>query len=281
MWQLLLRIKSSQKNNRFQTFSYSLVFLLAFLSLLPSNPAYTQTKKSFTTGEKLKYKVYYGFINGGEAVLEVRKGTYEGKQANHLYLNGKTVGIANSLYNVDDTYESYTDPETDWPYYSIRNIHENRYRHYSTQKWDHWSRKDSSIVISSKNGTSVVVKGCQDILSSFYYFRHILLKMPPQKDQLIVVDAYFTDEKFPLMLRFKGYENVKTKFGEVQCMKFMPVVQTGRVFKSKDDMTIWFSNDENCIPIRIRFEIFVGSVYCDLYEYSGLLNPFKSLKKKE
>jgi hypothetical protein len=55
-------------------------------------------------------------------------------------------------------------------------------------------------------------------------------------------------------------------------MKFMPVVITGRVFKTKDDMTIWFSNDANLVPIRVRFEIFVGSVYCDLIEYKGLAN---------
>jgi len=280
LWQLRLRIKLFLGVNRSNS-NIALLFIIAlFLFSFESN-SFAQSQKSFSFGEKLKYKVYYGFINGGEAVLEVRKGEYEGKVANHLYLNGKTVGLASTLYNVDDTYESFTDPQTDWPYYSIRKIHENRYRHFSTQTWDHWSRTDSSIVVSSKTGKVVVVKGCQDILSSFYYLRHQMLKNRPKKDQLIVVDTYFTDEKFPLMVRFKGYETVKTKFGEVQCMKFMPVVQTGRVFKSKDDMTIWFSNDDNFIPIRIRFEIFVGSVYCDLVDYSGLQNPFKSLKSKD
>lgn len=255
--------------------SSTLIFILA----LSTNNSFAQTKKAFTSGEKLKYKVYYGFINAGEAVLEVRKGEYEGKTAHHLYLNGRTTGLANTLFNVNDTYESFTDPQTDWPYYSIRNIHEGSYKHYSTQVFDHWSREDSSIVNSTITGKVVVVKGCQDILSSFYYLRNLVLKTPPQKDQLYIMDSYFTDEKYPLMVRFKGYETVKTKVGEVHCMKFMPVVLTGRVFKSKDDMTIWFSNDENFIPIRIRFEIFVGSVYCDLMSYSGLYNPFKSLKK--
>ena len=95
--------------------------------------AFAQSAKSFRFGEKLKYRIYYGFISGGEAVLEVRKGKYEGRVVNHLYLNGKTVGLANSLYNVDDTYESFTDTLTDWPYFSIRNIHENRYSLYSTK----------------------------------------------------------------------------------------------------------------------------------------------------
>ncbi len=235
-----------------------------------------QHKKSFIPGEQLKYQIRYGFIHGGEAVLSVGEASHEGKALNHLYLNGKTIGLASSLYLVDDTYESFTDTETNWPYKSIRNIHENRYKHYSTQIFDHWSRSDSSICNSSKmKKVIVVVKGCQDILSSFYYLRTLMVDRKLNLDERLIVDTYFTDEKFQLIVRFKGYEKVKTKFGTVECMKFMPEVLTGRVFKSKDDMTIWFSNDNNFIPIRIKFDIFVGAVYCDLIDYTGLLYPFK------
>lgn len=260
--------------------SYFKNILFSILFVFLTAQVYGQNNKTFSPGEKLKYQVYYGFIRGGEAVLEVREGTHEGNAVNHLYLNGKTVGLASSLYLVDDTYQSFTDPQTDWPYKSIRNIHENRYKHYSTQIFDHWSRKDSSVVNSSKTGEVVVVKGCQDILSSFYYLRNRQLRKDLKKDELLRVDTYFTDEKYPLIVRYKGVEKIKTKIGEVECLKFMPVVLTGRVFKSKDDMTVWFSNDDNFIPIRIRFEIFVGSVYCDLIEYKGLTHPFSSLKGK-
>jgi len=250
-------------------------FILFILTLYFTNLS-AQQKKSFASGERLKYQIHYGFIRGGEAVLEVRDSTYEGKRVNHLYLNGKTVGIASSLYLVDDTYQSFTDTLTNWPYKSIRDIHENRYKHYSTQTFDHWSRKDSSICNSSISGKVVVVKGCQDILSSFYYLRTQMLDKKPIIDELFIVDTYFTDEKYPLVIRFKGFEKIDTKFGTVDCMKFMPEVLTGRVFKSKDDMTIWFSNDNNFIPIRIKFDIFIGAVYCDLVGYAGLFYPFKT-----
>jgi hypothetical protein len=82
------------------------------------------------------------------------------------------------------------------------------------------------------------------------------------------------------MARFQGYETIKTSMGQVECMRFLPIVITGRVFKSQDDMTVWFSNDKNFLPVRIKFDIFVGSVYCDLIEYEGLLHNFDALKKK-
>jgi hypothetical protein len=232
-----------------------------------------QQKKAFSAGERLTYSIHYGFIQGGEAVLAIRDAVLDGKTVNNLYLNGKTVGLASSLYLVDDTYQSFTDKETNWPYKSIRDIHENRYKHYSTQIFDHWSRKDSSICNSSMAGNVVVVKGCQDILSAVYYLRSIMLNKKPKLDEQFIVDTYFTDEKYPLVIRFKGFEKVKTKFGMIDCMKFMPEVLTGRVFKSKDDMSVWFSNDNNFIPIKIKFDIYIGAVYCDIIDYKGLVYP--------
>jgi hypothetical protein len=249
------------------------LYYLAFALIVCSNNISAQQKKAFASGERLVYSIHYGFIQGGEAVLAVRDAVLDGKTVNNLYLNGKTVGLASSLYLVDDTYQSFTDKETNWPYRSIRDIHENRYKHYSTQDFDHWSRKDSSICNSSMAGKVVVVKGCQDILSSVYYLRSIMLNRKPKPDERFIVETYFTDEKFPLIIRFKGYEEIKTKFGIVNCMKFMPEVLTGRVFKSKDDMTVWFSNDNNFIPIKIKFDIYIGSVYCDIIDYKGLAYP--------
>lgn len=243
----------------------------AIILLVCFSNIYAQQKKSFKSGERLKYEIHYGFIRGGEAILSVRDAVMDGKTVNNLYLNGKTVGLASSLYLVNDTYQSFTDTQTNWPIKSIRDIHENRYKHYSTQAFDHSSRNDSSICNSSISGKVVVAKGCQDILSSVYYLRTLMLDKKPALNELFIVNTYFTDEKYPLVIRFKGYEKIRTEFGTIECMKFMPEVLTGRVFKSKDDMSIWFSNDNNFIPIRIKFDIYIGAVYCDIIEYSGLL----------
>ncbi len=251
------------------------IYLVVFAIMISTSIAFAQKKQAFKVGEMLKYQLHYGFIRGGEGILTIRESEYEGRIVNNLYLNAKTIGLASTLYLVDDTYQSFTDVETNWPYKSIRNIHENRYKHYSTQLFDHYSRPDSSICISSKTGKIVVVKGCQDILSSVYYLRSIMVDRKPQPNERFIVETYFTDEKFSLVVRFKGYEKIKTKFGTIECMKFMPEVITGRVFKSKDDMAVWFSNDNNFIPIRIKFDIFVGSVYCDLIDYKGLLYPIR------
>ena len=58
-------------------------------------------------------------------------------------------------------------------------------------------------------------------------------------------------------------------------MIFRPLVQSGRVFKEKESLTVWISNDQNKIPLRIKAELAVGSIKADLDAYKGLKHPFK------
>lgn len=260
--------------------AYQLFVALPFIVFL-TGPLLSkaQQKLAFKQGESLKYLVYYGPIRGGEAILEVKAGAYQGKPANHLVLSGKTIGMANMLYGVHDTYESFTNAKTDLPYKSIRNIKEGGYRHYSEQFFDHWTRSDSTIVYTQAK-TALAPKNSNDILSAFYFLRNQLIWKPIKVGDTLTIQTYFTDEIYTLKVRFLGYENIKIKLGTIKTMKFMPIVITGRVFKSQDDMAVWFSADRNFVPVRIKFDIVVGSVYCDLIDYKGLLYSFDALTKK-
>jgi hypothetical protein len=53
-----------------------------------------------------------------------------------------------------------------------------------------------------------------------------------------------------------------------------------RVFKSTDAMTVWVTDDENKVPIRIQTEIRVGSLKVDLVKYQNLRNPMTSMVAK-
>ncbi len=52
-----------------------------------------------------------------------------------------------------------------------------------------------------------------------------------------------------------------------------------RVLKTEEDMVMWFSADENFLPVKIRFDIFVGAFIVDLEKYEGLVYPL-DIKKK-
>ena len=57
--------------------------------------------------------------------------------------------------------------------------------------------------------------------------------------------TWFTDELYPIRLRYMGMEEVKTRSGKIKCYKFNPVTEVGRLFKTKEDVSFWFSADKN------------------------------------
>ena len=77
-----------------------------------------------------------------------------------------------------------------------------------------------------------------------------------------------------LKFKYLGTETIRTDVGKIKCYKLRPQLVVDRVFKDKDDMTLWVSADENKIPIRVKAKIYVGSLKVDLVKYEGLRNPF-------
>ena len=60
-------------------------------------------------------------------------------------------------------------------------------------------------------------------------------------------------------------------------MLFRPIVQSGRVFKAQESVTLWITEDANKIPIKMKADLSVGSLRAELEAYKGLANPFTKL----
>jgi hypothetical protein len=54
----------------------------------------------------------------------------------------------------------------------------------------------------------------------------------------------------------------------------------GTIFEGGEKMTVWVSDDENKIPLRVNTPITVGSIKVDLIGYKNLRHPFTSLISK-
>lgn len=227
---------------------------------------------SFDSGENLIYEVYYGWIVGGNASLTVRELDNNGKKIFHAKAIATSSGLTRKLYKVDDVYQSFIDAATGRPIKAIRDISEDTYKYYNEVYFYH----DKNLVKSKKTGSHTVPTNIHDMLSAFYYGRRILFD-DLEKDDIVIINTFFDDEVFPLKIRYKGLETIKTPLGKVNCLRFNPVVEAGRIFDSEDDVNIWISNDKNHIPIRIQFDLMIGSVKCDLIEYNGLKNNFAIL----
>lgn len=236
---------------------------------------------SYKVGEKVNYTIHYGLITAGVGNLELISDTFNGKTVMHSKLIARTTGMAEALFKVLDIYESYINPSTELPVKSIRNIREGRYRIYNEVLFDHETRNDSSILTSDLTGIHIAPPRIHDIISCFYYFRNHILPFETylNEGEIITIMTWFCDELYPIRLKYIGIEEVKTKIGKIRCYKFNPVTEAGRLFKTEEDVSFWFSADKNYLPVKIRFDIFVGAFTVEMTSYEGLLFPFEVKKK--
>ena len=120
-------------------------------------------EKAYLPGEKIYFDIHYGIIQGGVVSLELRTDTFRGREVWHSTLLGRTTGMADAVFRVKDIYESFMEPTTGLPVFSIRNIREGRYTKYNEVIFDHYSRSDSSVLTSDLTGIHVTEKGIHDI----------------------------------------------------------------------------------------------------------------------
>lgn len=224
---------------------------------------------AFIAGETITYQIKYGFIVGGITTLSLKDEVYKGKTVFHAVAIGETTGMAETLYGVKDIYESWFDKETNLPYKQIRNIKEGHYTNYNEVTYN---RKNNTVK-SQLTGVHKVPEKILDLSSTFYYIRRIDFSKINKSD-VVSVNMYFADEIFPFRLRYMGKETIRTKFGKISCLKISPVVEVGRMFKNDDDLTIWFTDDDNRLPVMVRMDIrVVGAVFLKLIKYENNANP--------
>ena len=250
-----------------------IALLLIFIATVSFD---SQKEGAFAVGEWFKFRIHYGFVNAGYATMEVKDASINNKKVFHVVGKGYTTGMSRFFFKVDDLYESYIDRETGNPYQFVRKINEGGYT--KNQEGFFTPAANKILVKDYKHKTEntfSIPKNTQDIMSTFYYLRNYPNIDRIKPGESVSIDMFFDDETTKFKLKFIGREGITTKFGVVSTMIFRPLVQSGRVFKEQESLTVWISDDDNKLPIRIKASLAVGSIKADLEAFKGLKNPFK------
>lgn len=233
-----------------------------------------QNIETYKGGEFLKFKINYGLINAGFATIEVVDTIVNNQPMSHIIGKGWSAGMVHLFFPVSDDYQTFINRETRLPYHFIRKINEGGYTKDKEIFFDY--EKLEANVIDHKHDTEKafpIKSDIQDLLSTLYYLRSLDLS-ELEKEEIITVNMFLDDEIIQFKLIFKGKEEINTNFGKVKTMIFNPLVQEGRIFKENESVTVWITDDENKIPIKIKAAVLVGSLKAELVEYKGLSNYF-------
>ena len=258
--------------------------LIVAVTILTFSFSYSQTNKkrfisnsidSFKTGEWLQFRVHYGFFNASEIEIKLERKKIDSVTVFHAKGYGRSTGLLRFFFKVEDYYESYFRESNGLPIWFIRDIYEGGY----TKNLEMFFNHDlNTVKLNDKKNDKIlnfdINSNAQDLISAFYYLRNFYNTNNLEIGEEININMFFDAENYLFKLRFLGYDFLNTKFGKVECMRFRPYVQSGRVFKEQESVTLWISNDKNKIPIKMKADLKIGSIECDLENFKNLNHPF-------
>jgi len=230
-----------------------IIIFLIFLNLSLS---------SWAKKESLLFDLKFSFAKGGEAVLSITDTIFNGKPAIRYSMVGRTTGITDKIFGVNDAYETIVDAETHLPLKSIRNIKENKYRWYNETLYYH----DIDSINSQKSGWSAVPDNLVDILSVFFYFINQHLIDDIGHGYYVTLPTFHADKIEDVTIRFMGEEKIKTDLGEIDTYVLAPIVDKGKLLKRSDGLKFYISQDKK-IPVLIEFDMKLGILKAVLKSY--------------
>jgi len=230
---------------------------------------------AFTFGEKLEYKV--GMISGplkglgGSGGISINKDpkqfTNSAKEKRNCYdilfwVNSE--GVVDMLYSVNDKYRTLVDVAGIFPYEFQQRIREGSYK------------KDFKATFDQLNNTAIVENNkykvednIQDVLSALYYFRTFDLSNKKNGD-MIELSNFYKDTTYKLPVKIIKREIIKVPAGKFKTILVQPIVSEGGLFKFDNTISIWITDDDKKIPIKVATSIIIGEVGAELKKYSGI-----------
>lgn len=241
----------------------------------PTKELPSQNNAAFKEGEILSYRLHYGIMDAGVAVLEVKPEVMDvsGRKVFHVVGNGYSKGTFDWFFKVRDRYESFIDKDALLPWMFVRRVDEGGYKINEDYTFNHYTNK-----VDVGKGEKVDIPiGTQDMVSAFYAARNLDLSNAKEGD-VFTISTIVDKEMWPMKIRYVGKDVIETDLGKFKCLKFRPIVQKGRIFKHEEDLNVWITDDKNHIPLRAQAKILIGSIKLDIMGAKNLANPTSLVK---
>lgn len=230
-----------------------------------------QSDKTFASpwqGEQLKFGLYYSGIKVGTAYIKNRGVVeIEGRPAYVIQTSAFSATVIDSVFKVRDVNLSWLDAQHLYSLGYSQSLREGRYQR------DEWVLFDYPVQtyhgeLSKKSGTNAIsgplTAPVLDMLTALYFVRGQNL----ENGKDVVFDIVNREEQYPLIVKVIKRETVKTPAGKFKCVVVEPQFRGEGIFVSKGkSLQVWLTDDERKLPVKMKTEVFIGSVSAQLLEY--------------
>jgi hypothetical protein len=229
-------------------------------------PAAQEKTPPFEPGESLTYDVTWSIFHAG-TVSATLQGEGQGSKGKYTVITtAHSQGFVTLLFNVHNEFRSFFDPRTLCSERISKKINEGR-RHKETEIVFDSQRKQAILDERDlnkpheppKHAENEIPNCVEDVVTAFYYLRSQDFQIGKPL-QLPVNDGAKT---YDVTLDVQAQEALQTPLGNRSAIRVEPKVFSG-LFKRKGRMLVWFSDDDQHLPLRIKFVIAVGPITATL-----------------
>lgn len=212
---------------------------------------------------KAVYSLNWQAFNAGFAIIE------DWRDNEHFYVGGKAVtnkfisGLRKGKFRVRDWVYTVGDVDGLYPHFFEQHIEEGTYR---KERWTLYDHKDEWLykMNGDKLEEDTLKPFNQNYMSLLYNLRSSDLK---QGDTLSF-PTYVHGKNWDIKVVVHGREEVRVPAGKFKTIKVQPIlVGDGQGFNKKDEMFIWFTDDERKLFIKGKAKARIGNIYAKLEHY--------------
>jgi hypothetical protein len=212
--------------------------------------------------KRVRFNLKYGFIKGGEAEMIIIDTIFNGIPAISYCFKGRTTGLTNAIYGVNDTYTTIVDAETNLPLKAIRDIKENNYRWYNETYFYH----DIDSLKSKRTGWRKMPDNMVDIISSFFYFVREYSMEEMAVNEIKTLTSFHADKIDTIAIKYIGEQRINTDLGKIDTYVLIPSVDKGKLLMSSDGLRFFISKELE-IPVMLEFDLKIGALRAVLKSY--------------
>lgn len=229
-----------------------LTTLLAALFLNGFSPA----ASALSVPEKLNYEVSWSGIRAGTAVQEV---TSEDGEL-HIVYTVRSSGWLDTFFPIDDKTESVLSRGSATEQFGMPRLFREKINEGKTHTWKEAQFDPAGLKVETKDFLKHTEKSDPisaktfDTLSCIYFIRASLLE--PGKP--LHLDIFDLKRVWNTEVRVVKREELRTPRGRFRTVVVRPTLRSEGVKPRTDYMTVWLTDDERRIPVKMIVKLKVG-----------------------
>jgi hypothetical protein len=216
----------------------------------------------FVPGETLTYDVTWSIFPAGQVSATLARAKGSQREAYEVVTKARSQGFVSVLYNIDNEFHSLFDPQTLCSIQIHKKINEGR-RHRDTRIVFDRARKLAILDehdptkpdAPPKHAENDIPECVEDVVTAFYYLRRKPLRVGDQI-RLPINDGAKT---YDVTVEVQAREQIQTPLGARAAFRVEPKV-FGGLYKRSGRMLIWFSDDAQRLPLRIKASVSMGAI---------------------